>query len=245
MSAFAFGSRERQLCGYYHEPTLPDRGNVLLCQPWGIEYQFAHRTMRFLATRLARQGWHALRFDYSGTGDSWGDTTVSDLAVWTEDILRAADELSGIGGLGPLSLVGLRLGGTMAASAAPRLDAIHKLVLWDPIVNGVAWLEELDRLSPPHPLREGGNTEVGRHTVTEAFRVQVSGIGSPSLAGGARPSLVLWTGGPPPSVWQAGEHDGLRVDHLPQPSPWVEDVALGAGRIPVEAVTRIVEWLEQ
>src|SRR5690242_21844126 len=81
MTAFHFGSRERRLFGYY-EPAPASARKVqaaLLCHPMGNEQVFAYRSMRQLAARLVRAGFHVLRFDYFGTGDSYGDTGEGDL----------------------------------------------------------------------------------------------------------------------------------------------------------------------
>jgi pimeloyl-ACP methyl ester carboxylesterase len=216
---------------------------VLLCQPWGLEYQCAHRTIRLLATRLARRGWHALRFDYTGTGDSSGDTTEADLGTWHEDVTRAAEELHAIGGSGPLGLVGLRLGGTLAAQAAGGIDGLESLVLWDPIVRGQEWLHELDAIAPPQSGLASPLCELGGHTVTRGFREQIARLDALPVGPLATRSLWLWTTGDDPADPAPMPVDGLTEEKLSQPSPWLEDVSLGRGQIPVGAVTCIVEWL--
>ena len=66
----------RQLLGALHVPQrLRRRATaVLLCNPFGEEASRAHRTFRVLATQLERAGYASLRFDYSSTGDSQGDS---------------------------------------------------------------------------------------------------------------------------------------------------------------------------
>lgn len=242
MGGFLFGTKERPLFGYYHEPRVAPRGSVLLCQPWGIEYQYAHRTMRFLAKRLAQSGWHVLRFDYAGTGDSWGDTTAADLPTWLGDVGEAARELRVIAGIQTLGLAGLRLGGTLAAMALDYAGEVDRLVLWDPIVSGPAWVEELGQLSPPEPWGSSIHTELGRHTVSRAFIQQLSEIEMTHSGVGVDRTLLLWTASQEaPETWARGV--GTELTLLPQPSPWIEDTALGAGQIPIDAVAKIVDWL--
>jgi hypothetical protein len=42
-------------------------------------------------------------------------------------------------------LVGLRLGASLAASVAPDVQPLEKLILWDPVVDGPEYLRELDQ----------------------------------------------------------------------------------------------------
>src|SRR5712671_4241619 len=136
MTAFHFGSRQRRLFGYY-EPALANFSKVravLLCHPMGNEQIFAYRTMRQLATRLVRAGFHVLRFDYFGTGDSYGDTGEGDLASWCDDIETAIEELKEITGATKVDMVGLRLGANLSARVAfHRPGEINKLILWEPL----------------------------------------------------------------------------------------------------------------
>src|SRR5215475_4600730 len=137
MTPFHFGSRQRCLFGCY-EPAPANFSRVravLLCHPMGNEQVFAYRTMRQLAARLVRAGFHVLRFDYFGTGDSYGDTGEGDLASWCEDIETAIEELKEITGATKVDLAGLRLGANLSARvAAHRPKEIRKLILWEPLV---------------------------------------------------------------------------------------------------------------
>lgn len=138
-----FGSSRRPLYGVYH----PARGRarrtaVVLCPPFGQEHLRAHRCLRELATRLAEAGYHTLRFDLQGTGDSAGDLREATLEGWVEDVRAAASEVREASGGQGIALVGLRLGASLAvlAAAHERPDA---LVLWDVVVEGPPYLTEL------------------------------------------------------------------------------------------------------
>src|SRR5262245_3688452 len=95
MKPFFFGSSAQPLFGVYHPPagSAPTREGVVLCGPFGREYLRAHRALRELAHRLAASGFHVLRFDYSGSGDSSGDGEDADAARWVSDIGAAVDEV--------------------------------------------------------------------------------------------------------------------------------------------------------
>jgi len=246
MNAFFFGSESRPLFGYYHAPAEEGRGNILLCQPWGAEYQFAHRTMRFLARQLASAGWHVLRFDYSGTGDSWGDSTEANLGQWLRDTAQAAEELQAISGLSGLGLVGLRMGAYVAAVSAESRSDIRGLVLWDPITDGRAWIRELAERGrlPPVQLNDGRGVELGKQIVSGEFLRQVMTIDLADFrVNEGQRALHLDTQTPKNGASRFPDNPDLESVHLPQPSPWIEDVSIGSGQIPVGAVTTIVDWL--
>lgn len=246
MSGFFLGRSEEPLYGYYHEPGVDTRGQILLCQPWGPEYEFAHRTMRFLARRLASRGWHVLRFDYRGTGDSWGDTTDADLDGWVEDTAVAAAELRAITNLSALGLVGLRLGATIGALAADRIGSVDRTVLWDPIVDGPAWIREVEALGLANtdPRDPGDRIELGGRTITSSFLAQLAEIELSNAAPPSSESLVLWTQEQQQASASFSGPSNTAVEHLSQPSPWLESISLEAGQIPVEAITRVVEWID-
>lgn len=138
MNPFFLGTAERRIFGI-HEPAAPTSGRVraaVLCYPWGNEYVCSHRSMRHLAARLTKTGYHTLRFDYFGTGDSGGDESQTDAAGMESDVESAIESLSDIAGTSQVALIGLRVGANIAARVATRLpDRVEALVLWDPIVS--------------------------------------------------------------------------------------------------------------
>jgi uncharacterized protein len=151
MIPFFFGVGQRRLFGVYdaaNETAGLNPRAVVLCYPWGAEYLHAHRSLRQLASRLSVAGFHTLRFDYFGTGDSSGDIIDADLAGWEDDIETAIEELQDSTGAKSVILVGLRLGATLAASVtARRRKDVEALVLWDPVVKGDIYLEDLGLVS--------------------------------------------------------------------------------------------------
>lgn len=144
MNPLFFGSAEAPLYGVYHAPQGRQRhAGVVLCYPFGQEYMRAHRAFRQLALLLSRQGYHVLRFDYRGTGDSSGDLDGVSAGDWLADIDAAITELRDSTGVAGVSVVGLRLGALVAAAACRRRDDIDRLVVWDPILSGADYEAEL------------------------------------------------------------------------------------------------------
>lgn len=115
----------------------------MLCHAFAQEYLRAHRAFALLARRLTSLGFPVLRFDLHGCGDSAGEAPDGELEIWTRDVGAAIDEAKRAGQVGRVALVGLRLGASLAASAAAGRDDVSALVLWDPVVSGADYLEQL------------------------------------------------------------------------------------------------------
>ena len=147
MKPFYFGAPHRKLFGVFHAPEGDKAApsGVVLVPPFGHEALRVHRLYRLLAERLARQGVAALRFDLSGSGDSAGDDEDADLQRWTADLGLAHRELlRRIGSDRRITWFGVRLGASVALRAAPSaFPQVHRLVLWDPVLDGRAYLAQL------------------------------------------------------------------------------------------------------
>lgn len=146
MDALFFGKSSSPIFGAYH-PAIPAsdlRRGVVLCYPFGQEYMRAHRSFRILAGQLVRKGFHVFRLDYRGTGDSFGALEDYCPEDWVEDISVAVDELRDTAGIRQVGLIGLRLGGLLASEVVCRRDDIQFLVLWDTVISGRRYLEELE-----------------------------------------------------------------------------------------------------
>ena len=95
---------------------------------------------------LAGQGCHVLRFDYFGCGDSGGDGEQATIDQSLSDLSAAVEELKDTSGVPKVSLVGLRMGAMLAALTASRRQDIDRIVLWDPVLDGGAYLDALREL---------------------------------------------------------------------------------------------------
>jgi pimeloyl-ACP methyl ester carboxylesterase len=161
---FYFGSQSHRLFGMYHPPLgsrVRDVGAVL-CYPMGQEYIRAHRGFVYLAGRLSLEGFHVLRFDYYGCGDSAGEGSEVTVSGSVADVSLAADELVRAG-MTRLALIGLRLGAALAMLCARQRDDVEAVILWEPVIRGADYVAELDDahrawLSGAFAgLRRGGN----------------------------------------------------------------------------------------
>ena len=144
-----FGSREgegRALFGWYH-PANPKRARrraIVLCPPLGYEGICAYPALRTLAERLSVAGYPVMRFDFDGTGDSGGlDSDPGRVRAWIESVGEAAAELRALSGVNELCLFGVRMGATLALTAAAERGDIERLVLWNPCASGKAYVREM------------------------------------------------------------------------------------------------------
>ena len=136
------------LFGMFHPAARvrPKPGAILLCHPIGHEYFRVHRAFRNIAAALSRLGFSVLRFDYYGTGDSHGDASAATLERWQADVSAAVEELKRRSGLPRVSIVGLRLGASLAWLECLARTDVDLLVMWEPIVSGTVYFDQLRQL---------------------------------------------------------------------------------------------------
>ena len=261
MTPFFFGASPRRLFGVY-DPAVrsPSEGlrAVVICNPWGPEYIYAHRALRQLARRLSLAGFHILRFDYFGTGDSAGDMVDADLLGWKNDIETAMDELMDLAGVKQVGLVGLRLGATLAASVVcKRKKDIGALVLWEPVFDGKAYFDGRGVMSASDQIWDNNGpslsaAELGGHHEIEGFTVgprMAEEFRSIDLLAtmSACPSdtqIMIWNPMPRRDDLQYAIEKKCPIAYVNDAPIWTSESSY-AGLAPVHAITRITLWLSQ
>lgn len=256
MNPFFFGSSADPLYGVYHPAAQEghEAKAAVLCYPMGVEYMRAHRAFRQLTTLLVRAGVHVLRFDYHGTGDSAGEGEQVSLDRWVDDVELAVGELKDNAGMDRISLVGLRLGGAVAARAAARRADIDRLVLWDPVVLGTTYLDELRHYAHPPICRASrewpdGTIGVGGFPLTGDMRREIA-------AGdlrGVRPAvqslhlIVSEDRVENRELRDAWSAVGPPVDYrcVPSENGWAEGDAFGSALIPQNIIQTVVDCFAQ
>lgn len=252
----AFGAAGGELAGFYHAPhRSADRDatrGVLLCPSIGCEYLSAYRTFRVLAERLAASGLPTLRFDYYATGNSSGSDRESGLvARWLDDVVTAATALRQRSGVESIALVGLRVGGTLAAVAAERTRA-EALVLWDACVTGRAYLREartLHRLRFPQsePAANGDVESVGFLLSAETARA-LEQLTLVSLPARPAPRVLLAERRDRPSATELAERlEALGSVVERRPVDDCSELTRGALYSPLaeQSMTTIAAWLAE
>ncbi len=143
MEPLYFDELEREKFGIYHSPNSAAMNEkaVLICYPLMQEHIRTYKACQELAEQLSDAGFHVLRFDYTGTGDSRGDLIDCNIDIWLNDIKAAAKELRDLSGIDSISVLGIRMGATLAATSG--LGKINQLLMWDPIIDGKRYLSGL------------------------------------------------------------------------------------------------------
>ena len=156
MFPFFFGSANKSLYGVHHEASGDEFRDeaVLFCYPVSHEYMRTHWFLKQLSEKLSSRGFHCLRFDYIGTGDSSGDFIEADTSEWVKNIVLASDELKEISGCSRVSIIGVRLGAMLGALASEQVRT-ERMILWDPVVDGQEYLSELEVLHKEMILDRG------------------------------------------------------------------------------------------
>ncbi len=145
---FFFGPPQRRTFGWLHAAAdARAEVGVVLCNPFGFEAICTHRSFRHFAEAFARAGFPALRFDYDGTGDSAGsDRDPGRVRAWVDSVHAAVDVLRERTGVRRVCLFGLRLGATLAATAAMERADCAGLIAIVPVVSPEQYVRELQAL---------------------------------------------------------------------------------------------------
>jgi alpha-beta hydrolase superfamily lysophospholipase len=218
-SPLYFPSGDQTLFGWLH----PARGaatsdaGVVICSPFGYETVCAHRSLRAFADICAASGMPALRFDYSGTGDSSGSVGEADqIAGWCDDIRAAIKVLERTCGVRRICLVGVRLGALLAGLVAAQ-GAIDAVIAVAPVTNGRRYLRELRALRADTSAGTAGAApadEAGPVTAEVGLDVTGFRLSQVSVESLERIDLSKLSAGPRTAVLI------LDRDDLPGAKPW-------------------------
>lgn len=113
---------------------------ALICPPVFEEYSRSYATLREFARRLSAHGIGALRFDYVGIGESYGDPDTFSMSSAMADISFLASWLMERFPVAKVTPIGMRLGSRLMLDALvnpirsgnPR---IATPILWDPVLD--------------------------------------------------------------------------------------------------------------
>lgn len=252
-----FREHPQQLYACHHFPmsSSSDSDAVLICGATGHEYERCHRAMRQLAVQLARAGHHAMRFDYYGTGDSAGEYVEGSLARWHSDIGDAIDECRRLAGRERVTVVGLRLGATLAAQAVATRDDVRNLVLYAPVMDAQSLLADWkdaqakhDRVHG-HPATGALLSEVLGFPLTDAFCGELhNGLVIPPPRPSLHRALVLFESDGEARTSRiadilASSGAAVRVETADAPAIWRRQPMEAI--VPFKLIRRVVSWMKE
>ena len=146
-----FFFRQELLFGCYHPSAYLDSQRLMVVSPPLFdEYRRSYRALSDLANACSEQGVHVLRFDYYGTGESYGELNQSSIGVWKGDVEAAIEEGIALSGANEVTLLGVRFGGLLNSQI--RHPSIKRYIFWDPVDSGASYLGWLDEVN--HILKE-------------------------------------------------------------------------------------------
>lgn len=230
------------------------RLGVVLCPAFAQEEVCTHYGLMALAERLAAAGMPTVRFDYRGTGDSVAfDPSVASM---TADIARAVACLRQQSGVGPVVLVGVRLGAALAWQAADGIDGIAAMVMIAPVSSGRAFIREtrasasvasLSGLEPVPPIDGDLPMIANGFRWSAKLQRELAAIDLSTAPAPKWPTLILpgradRRAGTLAAAWRQG---GAAVTEHPFPDydGWMQDPT--TNETPHASFAAITEWLEQ
>lgn len=208
-----------------------------------------HRALRQLALHLTKAGFDVLRFDFSGIGDSAGDNELASLLAWQADTALAIDELKDTANVKRVSVVGIRIGASVAYLATRERDDIDTVVLWDPVVHGKEYVDELIALADEAGSAPPGQTiGVTGFALTAAFRDELRAFDLTSV-GSSRTRQLFQVASEPRSAYDHLREQfkslGGRFQHadIPSGGSWDAAEQMGAVLLPQGIIQGIVSQL--
>lgn len=128
-----------------HLPIGKPRGAVLYVPPFAEEMNKSRRMSVLAAQRLANDGWHVIRPDLHGCGDSEGSFVDATWSSWFADLEFWLNWLESRT-TGPILLWSVRAGALIVADWLSRSQTALPLLLWHPTINGQQYLSQFLRL---------------------------------------------------------------------------------------------------
>ena len=170
----------------HHRAVGPRRGALLFVPPFGDEMHKARRMMALQARALAQAGLEVLQIDLDGCGDSSGEFAAARWDSWCADLAQGRRWLAQRSGHLP-DLLGLRLGALLALDCAATEGDVANVMLWQPVVDGAAFVTQLYRQHLAGSMLEvpgvSGGTAALRSRQAHGETIEIGGYAlAPQLA---------------------------------------------------------------
>ncbi|MFL6657066.1 MAG: hydrolase 2, exosortase A system-associated, partial [Massilia sp.] len=162
----------------YHAPQGQCRGALVYLHPFAEEMNKSRRMAATQSRALAALGYGVLQIDLQGCGDSEGDFGDARWEHWLADIDAARNWLHTRLNVA-VGLWGLRLGALLALDYA-RKTPVSQLLLWQPVLQGSAYLTQFLRLRVAGDMLDpeagaGGSTKQLRAQLANGEALEIGG----------------------------------------------------------------------
>ena len=168
-----FHVRGEKLFGMLHTPDDADgaAAGVVLCHGFTGSKVEAHFLFVKMARALESAGIAALRFDFRGSGDSEGEFEDVTVSAEIEDAAQALEVLASESAVdaGRLGVLGLSLGGCVAACLAGRDPRVRSLALWSAVARPEAICSEPPRKAWGDFIQREGRIDIGGLLIGREF----------------------------------------------------------------------------
>lgn len=168
----------------YHPPRSNKecRGLFIYVHPFGDEMNKVRRMAAIQARAFAAEGFAVLQMDLFGCGDSSGEFRDARWDIWKQDLFFARSWMEKRIA-GPVNLWGLRLGGLLALDFARNPEnAVEKIILWQPVISGEAFLTQFLRFRLANEILVS-DTAPEKATGTSAMRALLQAGNTLEVAG--------------------------------------------------------------
>ena len=145
MEIFHIGDNSRKLAAVFYagDERKAKRTGIIICNPLGHEYTRFYKTISVLAKELAQSGFPVFRFDYFGTGDSYGDEMDLNVESSVHDLKLVANEMREGCDIDKLCLIGIRYGSFLSMVSLESIQP-DALILWNPVFSGKDYMQEVE-----------------------------------------------------------------------------------------------------
>jgi len=166
---------------------------VLLCHGFTGSRTESHFLFVKMSRELERRGIASLRFDFRGSGESDGEFVEMTVSGEICDARAALDFLArqrrvDRGGIG---MLGLSLGGFVAAHVASSDERVKSLVLWSAVATSELIIERV--LTPPNrrKLKRDGYIDAGGLAVGKGFFEDVAQLNALDRIARSRAAILI------------------------------------------------------
>jgi len=119
---------------------------IIIVGPIGPEYMPTHRSIRLLADNLSRSGFHSIRYDPIGMGNSSGFLDDTNIWIkWTNSPKHLTSYFKDKVGIKNVIYIGIR-SGCLVLSDTFKVTQINTAIFWHPISRGSTFIRGIQLL---------------------------------------------------------------------------------------------------